>query len=75
MKIQGNGAGEMAQQSIALAAFKKDLGSIPRHLHCGSQPSIAAVPGDPTPSSALRGHQLCTQYTFILADKTFIHTK
>lgn len=45
--------GELSQQLGAHVALAKDLGSIPMHEGCDSQPFIAPFSGDVTPSSDL----------------------
>ena len=45
----------MAQQVRSLAALPEGLGSIPQHIHDGSQPSMT-VPGNPTSFSGFHGH-------------------
>ena len=53
-------AGEMARQLAALAGLELGFNA---YIAAYNQPFIP-VPGDPAPSSGLRGYQIYTQYIF-----------
>jgi hypothetical protein len=53
--MKGSGAGEIAQQLMALIALTETQSSIPS-THSGSQPSLTPVTGNLTFSSLHWGH-------------------
>lgn len=65
----GPAGSELTQLTFPRNLVKKEMQGAGAMAHY-SHPSVTPVPGDRMLSSDLLGHQGCTWYTYIHADKT-----